>query len=386
MKDKPNIQENVSGCISQDLLLKYLNGKLGGKEMNRVERHLAVCPMCADELEGLQHLQNPSDMQDIQDELNNKIDQRLRNEVKIVWFTNIGRIAATLLIIIGISGLVYYVSNQNKPSLILSEDAYEEKSKLDVDKIMETPMEKVDNSKEISIGKPPSDRGTTSGNRKRAEAREQEAQDVTTIIDDDVEIENKLMIASDEEIIPVTQQIQSPSQGQDSPVVTVAEVDSQVEKKTMVVSGMGSNQSKGMKLTVSNAETQSAPPAPAAVSNIDEMVSDIEVEEEDAVFTIAEQMPEFRDENGDDFSTYIMKNRRYPTAAIENVIQGKVFVEFCVEPDGSVSNAKVIHQIDPLLDNEAIRIIESSPKWKPGTQRGKPVRVKLIFPISFELH
>ncbi|HNU78363.1 MAG TPA: energy transducer TonB, partial [Prolixibacteraceae bacterium] len=74
-----------------------------------------------------------------------------------------------------------------------------------------------------------------------------------------------------------------------------------------------------------------------------------------------------------------------PVIAQENGIQGKVYVTFVVDRDGGISDAKVARGVDPSLDKEALRVVNSLPKWKPGKQRGKPVRVSYTVPISFVL-
>ena len=74
---------------------------------------------------------------------------------------------------------------------------------------------------------------------------------------------------------------------------------------------------------------------------------------------------------------------KYPTKAIENKIQGRVIVQFVVNKDGSISGAKVVRSVDPDLDKEALRVINSMPKWKPGMQKGEPVSVKFTVPIVF---
>ena len=104
------------------------------------------------------------------------------------------------------------------------------------------------------------------------------------------------------------------------------------------------------------------------------------------VFFIVEEMPEFDgDDKGDKFRTYISENLTYPEEAVKKGISGKVFVQFIVRLDGTVGNVKVVRGVDPLLDAEAIRVIESSPKWKPGKQRGKKVNLSYTFPINFAL-
>ena len=110
----------------------------------------------------------------------------------------------------------------------------------------------------------------------------------------------------------------------------------------------------------------------------------VEVEEEQTVFVIVEDMPEFP---GGELALrkYIAENVRYPVMAKENDIQGTVYVRFVVDKDGSVNNVEILRGADPLLDREAIRVVESLPKWKPGKQRGKAVKVSHSVPIKFAL-
>ena len=99
-------------------------------------------------------------------------------------------------------------------------------------------------------------------------------------------------------------------------------------------------------------------------------------------FLPSEDMPAFPG----NVQKWIAKNVKYPLIAIENGIQGKVLVQFIVEKNGEVYNIKVVRHIDPLLDKEAIRVISTMPKWKPGKQRGKAVRVSYTLPIYFQLN
>jgi protein TonB len=109
-----------------------------------------------------------------------------------------------------------------------------------------------------------------------------------------------------------------------------------------------------------------------------------EEEEEQQVFFIVEDMPEFP---GGEMAlrTYIASAIKYPVIAQENGIQGKVYVTFVVGKDGSVSNASIARGVDPSLDKEALRVVNTLPKWKPGKQRGKPVNVSYTVPINFVL-
>ena len=108
-------------------------------------------------------------------------------------------------------------------------------------------------------------------------------------------------------------------------------------------------------------------------------------EEEAPIFYIVEDMPTFQGEGIERFRGFIGQNLKYPTLAMENGICGRVFVSFIVEPDGTVDNVKVVRGVDPALNMEAVRVVSSSPKWTPGSQRGKPVRVGFTLPINFML-
>ena len=104
-------------------------------------------------------------------------------------------------------------------------------------------------------------------------------------------------------------------------------------------------------------------------------------EKEGQVFEVVDQVPEF---SGNVFS-WLSRNIHYPPMAQENNVQGRVVVSFIVEADGSVSDVQVVKGVAPSLDNEALRVVKSMPKWEPGLQDGKPVRVRKNLPVTFKL-
>jgi len=111
----------------------------------------------------------------------------------------------------------------------------------------------------------------------------------------------------------------------------------------------------------------------------------VEEEEEEVVFVVVESMPEFPGGQQALFK-YLSENVKYPVIAQENGIQGRVICQFVVNKDGSIVDVEVVRSGgDPSLDKEAIRVIKSMPKWKPGKQRGKAVRVKYTVPVNFKL-
>lgn len=157
------------------------------------------------------------------------------------------------------------------------------------------------------------------------------------------------------------------------------------------------------------------PPAPAVAEVLTVVADDVELEQQDIVsseddasaaqaetyvapvveeedeeesaqqiFTVVEKQPEFPG-GTTELMKYLGKAIKYPVIAQENGIQGRVVCSFVVNRDGSIVDIQVMRGVDPSLDKEAIRVISEMPKWKPGEQRGKPVRVRFILPVQFRL-
>ena len=105
----------------------------------------------------------------------------------------------------------------------------------------------------------------------------------------------------------------------------------------------------------------------------------------DGTFIEVEVMPQFRGGDINKFREWVQKKTKYPETATMNGIHGKVYVTFIVENDGTVSNVKVAKGVDPLIDDEAVKAVKSSPKWTPGKQRGIAVRVAYVIMLNFEL-
>ena len=106
--------------------------------------------------------------------------------------------------------------------------------------------------------------------------------------------------------------------------------------------------------------------------------------EPDEIFMIVEDQPEFPGGTAA-LLEYLKKNIKYPAICRENNIQGRVLVTFIVNKDGAIVEPEVVKGVNPSLDKEALRVISQMPNWKPGYQRGKPVRVKFTVPVNFQL-
>lgn len=116
-----------------------------------------------------------------------------------------------------------------------------------------------------------------------------------------------------------------------------------------------------------------------------EEVKEEVVEEEAIPFQLVEEKPSFNGGDANEFSKWVNSKLQYPEIAKENGVQGRVTLQFTVNPDGSVSNVKVLRGVDSSLDKEAVRVVSMSPKWKPGKQRDRAVKVTYTFPVIFQL-
>jgi TonB family protein len=108
------------------------------------------------------------------------------------------------------------------------------------------------------------------------------------------------------------------------------------------------------------------------------------VSQQEPVYTVVEQMPAFPGGN-EALVNFMVNNVKYPENARKNGIQGTVYVTFVVEKDGSISNARVLRGVDKELDEEAVRVVNAMPKWKPGKEKGKAVKVQFNLPVAYRL-
>jgi protein TonB len=171
-----------------------------------------------------------------------------------------------------------------------------------------------------------------------------------------------------EEIIPITEQkLKPPPPPPPKQVVQISVVEDDVEVEDDINIDVEADQNTEVEEYI----------APV-------MSQEEESEEERQIFMVVESMPEFP---GGEASLYkfLAENIKYPQMAKESGIQGRVFVTFVVERDGSVTDVRVLRGIGGGCDEEAIRVVKNMPKWSPGKQRGKPVRVQYNLPVKFTL-
>jgi len=174
-----------------------------------------------------------------------------------------------------------------------------------------------------------------------------------------------------EEEIEITRRDPTPPPPPPPPAPEAPEIIQVVDTKveTRIDINMEDDQSKAQ------VQTYTPPPPPKAKER---------EEEEEEIFVVVENQPEFPGGQAA-MMKFLSENIKYPVIAQENGIQGRVICNFVVERDGSITDVQVVRGVDPSLDKEAVRVIQSMPKWKPGMQRGKPVRVRFTLPVVFRL-
>ena len=127
----------------------------------------------------------------------------------------------------------------------------------------------------------------------------------------------------------------------------------------------------------------------AEFSDDTEILQQVEVVEEtiedDAPFVTAETMPSFQGGDLNTVRNWVQSNVKFPQIALENGIQGRVILSFVIERDGRLTNIKVLQTPDRSLSEEAIRVLNKSPKWAPGKQRNQVVRVSYTLPVEFRV-
>jgi len=174
-----------------------------------------------------------------------------------------------------------------------------------------------------------------------------------------------------EEEIEITQRDPTPPPPPPPPEPEVPEIIDVVEERVenqIDLSSLEDDQSRAQ------VQTYTPPPPPKAV----------EEEATEEIFVVVEQQPEFPG-GMSALMKFLGDNIKYPVIAQENGIQGRVITTFVVERDGSITDINVVRGQDPSLDKEAVRVIKTMPRWKPGQQRGKPVRVRFTLPVQFRL-
>jgi TonB family protein len=354
---------------------KYLRGELNMAEREIVQKHLDGSPFDREALEGFQKhssAQVDNEIKVLQADVRQMAEKTpkaglIRSLKRTYWYA-----AAAIVVLFGVSAFIIFMVRGPVIQTQLAVNQPDTKSVMADEPILEDQKQAFSENETVPV-----------------------TQQVTRInvVEDDAP-------AIGEELTKVTEEAEVTEVLVDYEVIVddetgaVAEIayDVAAEDAQMVVQAIGGvavtddrvyNEEKitgSEKRTGSSYQTL----ARSAVSKGNTMVTD-DAPDTNLIFTVVEKMPEFPG-GGYAFYNFLADSIQYPQLAIENKIQGKVYVQFVVEEDGSITNIKVLRGIGGGCDEEALRVIKLMPNWIPGKQNGKPVRVLYNLPIKFILN
>jgi protein TonB len=368
MSEKPNIASlfNRSGNLTLSAMERYLKGELTDEERNVVETHLAESPFEQEALEGIRNSMTENLEEDVKS-LNNLVTQsalaraaaprkRLTRRYYLAAAASLAVIASLIVVLV-----LMFQDQAEKPQLALSkaDSAYSQQEAVTEEIPPVTSQAFPDEDKQVET------EVQASGTQKPAGAEEKipdhdqppdPSQPVKiTIVEDDIAIDENVLIAEE----------------QPSPMEILGGVNADDANVSAGRPGIAVKKETKASYTVQADQLRQ-------LEEMEEMVADSQI------FMVVETMPEFP--GGDDsLHNYVMKNLEYPASAVQSSVQGRVFVTFVIEEDGSVTNVRILRGIGGGCDEEAVRVVSMMPKWIPGKQRGQPVRVQFNLPIKFTL-
>lgn len=383
----------ASGCLTAGALEKLASGALSPAEVKQAKAHIAGCELCSDALDGIMTWQKQNQVSvyidnaatsssrtgkpKAQNTFGNKvnhINERLHDRVKFHRETatmkqtkRIGPVPAWLAVaasVVLFAG-IYLILQQNRPvkeNVAVNPAEYDE---MEILPSAPDSLVKRETPAVIAENKPQS--------RKRGIPTPGVVNGVVTFSNNEMAVMEQE--TDDEYIAATSEEAPATAPGYIGGIDNqLADTDKAAEKT--VVTEQADN---------SSAQTAAAPRSGKGVAaKASKSSAQEEVAEEDVVFTIVEQFPEFPG-GTDKLNHYLSENIHYPAQATENSISGTVYVQFVVDKKGQISDAKVLRGIGYGCDEEALRVIKAMPRWKPGMQRGKPVKVVFNMPVKFSL-
>jgi TonB family protein len=337
MKNKTIIFTN-QGCLSQDAIEAWIAGNLSKEDRVKVEDHANSCELCHAALHGAGYIKDPGDYRHSVDKLKESWSAKKLTEDRTVQrrVILIASVAAVFLIFFTIVTLFRFQKSVRYQVLSeITEQGY------DIDEVLS------DLSMKTPVSRPVfSDRNREDSARKEyVESGE-----------------------SQESIIPLAQ-LQE----------TVVLPDEYRYNYKDIVTSKPKNKANTSRQLRSPFRVMTHPPAKSHFSLPDEASSG------EDIFVVVEDMPKFQGGDLLDFRNYILSRIKYPPEALLKNISGTVYVQFVINKNGKLINAKSIKSVSPLLEQEVLRVVNDSPIWIPGKQRGQPVEVSLIVPVEFVL-
>lgn len=341
MKDKSQNMELFTnqGCLTISAIKGIHIGNLSDKQLDEVNNHLNSCKLCQEAAEGVKNFNDIRDFEAGITELHNK--WKSKSEEPDFYNRNkrikVLSVAATIAVLIGIS--LFYLLNEKKSKEYFT-DLLEQGMTLD-SAMTQVQIHPVGSKKNYQFG---IDLDTKSRN---------------IFVSDSINTESAIPLGK----IDITSVYANASNLHEA----IDEVSAD-RKQVSLISRLS---------------------YPKVVMHMPPTYIDLNMPEEevmDDLFVAVEEMPEFKGSDLQSFRAYIQKRIVYPKEAIEQQISGRVYAQFTIDESGELRDAKILYKVHPVLDKEVIRVLNTSPKWKPGKQRDKAVSVSMIVPVDFNLY
>jgi periplasmic protein TonB len=422
-----------SGCLTGDALMLLVSGSLSGNDFSMAQQHISDCPLCADAADGLRMWLNenndgqplpsasadksPSGPEEITvdqtllkaqkgarngsaaykfhmrtQSINERLKQRIHFYKQVEAVKHKRRIirpyawmgaAATVVLFLSI----FYVFRLQKLSdlsnLAKQNEAVDALELFVPDSGKQLPETKIDLAQNQNA--PPESRKKQISTIESVDAEANEITGILSVVEDS-DIQNVTVSEESPAAAPVAAKSELAQkqtvQNEDSMFSIYKEEPTHVEG--VVVTALGITRDK-KSLGYSDKELKNSEVATSyEMKGIkSRTMEDIETEEAE-IFMVVEQMPEFPG-GQEKLHAFLTENIKYPESAKESGIQGTVYVTFIVRKDGRISNAKILRGIGADCDEEALRVVNKMPSWKPAKQRGKNVDVQFNLPIGFKL-
>lgn len=323
---------NVNGCVSAQAMMLYHAGGLSASESEQIEQHLASCEFCREALEGAGMTESPASynesIRSMKSQWYGGRKKKRAESISRVLYPAFAVIAACFILYVGISNVLRRKGFFADENLLVYESGTPIDSAVAAPENVFVPAEaseiKVTEEKEIKVRK--------------------EYKKNTVIIH-----EEKIPVALLDETRIVANQT-------DTAVETTRIIADKVENDPV-------------QLTYPFRVITMPPP-----------------EHSGTTFVMVDKMPGFMGQGLQKFYRYVHQRLRYPDAAINKEISGKVLVQFTVDENGNVTNVILLKKVHPLLDAEVLRVIANTPRWTPGKNKNRPVKVAMVMPVDFVLY
>ncbi len=356
-----------TGCLTGEDLRRYISGNASREEMDRMNGHMKDCAFCREALEGYAAFGNPEKFSIEVDDLKERIWQDVQARNKILNLAKrrsyiLLAAAASVLLLAGLFSVIRFYPDIRKN--------FQEAPMAENNKPMTGTDRKVPATENIQPaatrnGSVPLQNAKRSGNGNTAKADKikkpvQAVQEIRVHQAVEKNAPSSLANAQDTVVEQSDEQVAENKPAAGIPVSPSSDARLKSESFSM------------RKMTISGNSRQ---------MNIHTSMKP--GEEKPDVFFVVKDMPKFRGKGMDEFEKYIQDNIKYPDEARKKGIEGTVQVSFVVDTDGWLSDVKVLHSLDSLLDAEALRVVKSSPVWKAGKENGQAVKVQLSVPVRF---